>query len=66
MNWIKTEKELPPCDDIYEVCNRPNDPNCDAGLAIYDGFGFISCGIYRHPEYWRKVKPREKKYGKII
>lgn len=35
------------------------------GIAEYNGYGFIYCGIYRTPRFWRKSKRKEKIYGKI-
>jgi hypothetical protein len=61
--WIECSKELPPCDGIYNITNGANDPYGGVGV-IYDGFGFIFEGIYRHPKFWRYRDQLNKKYGK--
>lgn len=67
MTWINSSDELPSEDGFYEICNNPeNNLSFEGSIAFYDGIAFLICGIYRSPEFWRKVKPREKKYGKII
>ena len=73
MSWIETEKELPPCDGVYEVTNLQiidTEIACEAltidlGIADYDGYGFKYLGVYRKPRFWREVPNREKKYGKV-
>lgn len=61
--WIKSLEELPPSDDIYEICSNPG--SSDTGVAAYDGYGFIHDQVYVRPIYWRRYVPLQKKYGKI-
>lgn len=65
--WIETKKELPPCDGIYEITNFRWDLSpFDTELCVYDGYGFLFNGTYRHPKFWRETAyTRKKKYGKV-
>jgi hypothetical protein len=66
MTWIKCSDELPSEDGFYEICSHPDiNLSLDGGIAFYDGIGFLICGIYRRPGFWRKFERLEKKYGKI-
>lgn len=60
--WISVEKELPPCDGMYEVTNNPNSMQAE-GCLYYDGIGFILI-VYRPVEFWRYHTPLTKRYGK--
>lgn len=60
-SWIECDNELPPCDGWYWVSNKFT----DAGLAIYDGYGFKDGNIYKTPKYWKTYIPKPKRYGKI-
>ena len=63
MEWIDVEKELPPCDGMYEVTNLPSSPIAE-GVLSYDGIGFLLDHAYRPVKFWRNVNRIEKKYGK--
>ena len=62
--WINADEELPEKDGYYWVSNHPEKP-FDFGTCQYDGFGFISDGIYRNVKYWANPKPMQKKYGNL-
>lgn len=75
--WKESAIELPPMDGSYEVTNNlaTYEEWCNGNIPIfpyydvishahYDGYGFLYCGVYREPLYWREYKPREKIYGK--
>lgn len=64
MNWIDVEKELPPCDGIYEVTNNSNSLQ-QQGALYYDGIGFLLVSAYRPVKFWRPFNKIEKRYGKI-
>jgi len=64
-DWKNVEEELPPCDGSYEVTNHPDKPY-DLGFFYYNGYGFIDGDVFKNPQYWRNVSPREKRYGKVI
>ena len=65
--WIDCEKELPPCDGWYEICDSNATSQYDyyIGQALYDGIGFIVKNSYREPKYWRQIVIKKKRYGKI-
>lgn len=68
--WIETEKELPPQDGSYEICNHPELENDSlrrevTTISWYDGYGFQWLGVYRQPKYWRKYEMIQKRYGII-
>lgn len=70
INWIETEKELPPRDGIYEVTNHLEleyDPTEKGYISssYYDGYGFECLGVYRPVKYWRERQEIRRKYGKI-
>lgn len=70
INWIETEKELPPQDGIYEITNHPEKEDDllrreMTSTAFYDGYGFNFLGVYRQAKFWRKFEYVEKRYGKI-
>ena len=64
MDWIDTDKELPPCDGEYEVTNDIK-TLMDLSVMNYDGIGFFYLYGYYPVKYWRHRKKPEKKYGKI-
>ena len=62
--WIKCSEELPPCDGVYEVLTSFVGLKCK-----YDGVNFLVSsqdGVkIVYCEYWRHIKPKEKRYGKV-
>lgn len=62
--WIDTDKELPPCDGLYEVANNI-DSLIDWGVLPYDGIGFWYQNTYRPVQYWRPFHSKKKIYGKV-
>jgi len=63
-NWFDSSEELPPCDGMYEVTNFSGSLR-DWGIFEYNGYGFIYEGSFRPIKFWRYIKKREKKYGKV-
>ena len=61
--WIDVEKELPPCDGMYEVTDK-SDSMAAEGCLFYDGIGFLLLSAYRPVKFWRHHKPIIKRYGK--
>jgi len=62
--WIDVEKELPPCDGLYEVTNDKTS-QFPQHFLTYDGIGFLYGHIYRPIRFWRYNIKLEKRYGKI-
>ncbi len=63
-DWKDVEEELPSCDGSYEVISSPSNP-FDLRVCYYNGYGFIEGNVFKNPQYWRVITPREKRYGKI-
>ena len=59
--WIECEKELPSEDGYFEV---RNETQIHSVIMEYDGYGFKFNNIYHQPDFWRKLKERNKRYGK--
>ncbi len=63
-DWIDLNKELPPCDGMYDVTNDPSSLSQE-GCLYYDGFGFSLINSYSPVKFWRKHNKIDKRYGKI-
>jgi hypothetical protein len=64
--WVNSTVELPEKDGHYEVTDHPICCKIEIGIAYYDGYGFKHLSHYIQPNYWRKILPAKKKYGKQI
>jgi len=65
--WIDCSKELPPCDNYYDVDDGEEDifKRFIYIHCFYDGYGFKFAGETIYPKFWRHSKRNTvKKYGK--
>ena len=62
--WIDVKKELPPCDALYQVCDRTD--ICSPSDAWYDGENFrIIDDTDCKKNFWRHIPVKIKRYGKV-
>jgi len=63
-SWKRCVDELPEKDGLYEVTNSRTS-EFDIGICEYNGYGFIYDSHYVCPLFWREIKRKEKRYGKV-